>query len=43
VSREHFLIERRNAGCVLVDGESTCGTIIVGTSLSPYVFKFRIG
>ena len=66
VSREHFLIERRDAGYVLVDRESTCGTIvegeavggenkggtlalrdgdviIAGTSLSPYVFKFRVG
>jgi pSer/pThr/pTyr-binding forkhead associated (FHA) protein len=66
VSREHFVIDRRDAGYVLVDRESTCGTlvegepvggenkggtvavrdgdvIIVGTSLSPYVFKFRVG
>ena len=66
VSREHFVIERRDAGYALVDRESTCGTIvegetvggehrggtaalrdgdviIVGTSLSPYVFKFRVG
>jgi pSer/pThr/pTyr-binding forkhead associated (FHA) protein len=66
VSRAHFLIERAGAGYVLVDRESTCGTIvegqvvggdtrggtvalhdgdviIVGTSNSPYVFKFRIG
>lgn len=65
VSREHFAIERRDAGYVLVDRESTCGTIvegetvggehkggtvtlrdadviIVGTSLSPFVFKFRV-
>ncbi len=65
VSRAHFLIDRRAAGYVLVDRESTCGTIvegetvggehkggtvalhdgdviIVGTSLSPYVFKFRV-
>jgi pSer/pThr/pTyr-binding forkhead associated (FHA) protein len=64
VSREHVLIERRDAGYVLVDRESTCGTIvegetvggknrggtvalhdgdviIVGTSASPFVFKFR--
>lgn len=66
VSRAHFLIEREGAGCVLVDRESTCGTIvegqiigggtrggtialhdgdviIVGTSNSPYAFKFRVG
>ncbi|HSL47804.1 MAG TPA: FHA domain-containing protein, partial [Candidatus Deferrimicrobiaceae bacterium] len=66
VSRAHFLIERAGAGYVLVDRESTCGTIvegeivgggtrggtialhdgdviIVGTSNSPYAFKFRIG
>ena len=65
VSRAHFLIERAGAGYVLVDRESTCGTIvegeivgggtrggtialhdgdviIVGTSNSPYAFKFRI-
>jgi pSer/pThr/pTyr-binding forkhead associated (FHA) protein len=65
VSRAHFLIERDGAGYVLVDRESTCGTIvegelvgggtrggtvalhdgdviIVGTSNSPYAFKFRI-
>lgn len=65
VSREHFLLERREAGYVLVDRQSTCGTIvegetvggenkggtvalrdgdviIVGTSLSPFVFKFRV-
>jgi pSer/pThr/pTyr-binding forkhead associated (FHA) protein len=65
VSRAHFLIEREGAGYVLVDRESTCGTIvegelvgggtrggtvalhdgdviIVGTSNSPYAFKFRI-
>lgn len=66
VSRAHFLIDRGGDGYVLVDRESTCGTIvegeivgggtrggtialhdgdviIVGTSTSPYVFKFRIG
>ena len=66
VSREHFQIERRDTGYVLVDRESTCGTIvegatvggqnkggtvplrdgdviIVGTSASAYVFKFRVG
>jgi len=66
VSRAHFEIDRRDAGYVLVDRESTCGTIvegqavggdtqggtcslhdgdviIVGTSHSPYVFKFRAG
>ncbi|HSL47710.1 MAG TPA: FHA domain-containing protein [Candidatus Deferrimicrobiaceae bacterium] len=66
VSRAHFLIERDGAGYVLVDRESTCGTIvegeivgggtrggtialhdgdviIVGTSNSPYAFKFRVG
>ena len=65
VSREHFLIERRDAGYVLVDRQSTCGTIvegetvggenrggtvalrdgdviIVGSSASPFVFKFRL-
>lgn len=65
VSRAHFQIDRTDAGYVLVDRESTCGTIvegeivgggtrggtialhdgdviIVGTSNSPYVFKFRI-
>lgn len=64
VSREHFQIERQDSGYVLVDRESTCGTIvegqvvggqnkggtaplrdgdvvIVGTSASPFVFKFR--
>ena len=64
VSREHFQIERLDTGYVLVDRESTCGTIVegatvggqnkggtaplrdgdvivVGTSASPYVFKFR--
>jgi len=66
VSRAHFQIERDDTGYVLVDRESTCGTIvegelvggdtrggtitlhdgdviIVGTSSSPYVFKFRTG
>ena len=66
VSREHFRIERRDAGYVVVDCKSTCGTIvegetvggehkggsmplhdgdviIVGTSTSPFVFKFRVG
>jgi pSer/pThr/pTyr-binding forkhead associated (FHA) protein len=66
VSREHFAIDRDASGYILVDHESTCGTIvegqtvggqgrggksplhdgdviIVGTSRSPYVFKFRIG
>jgi pSer/pThr/pTyr-binding forkhead associated (FHA) protein len=66
VSRAHFQIDRAGAGYVLVDRESTCGTIvegeivgggtrggtialhdghviIVGTSNSPYAFKFRIG
>ena len=66
VSREHFQIERRDTGYVLVDRGSTCGTIvegqvvggqntggtaplragdviIVGTSASPFVFKFRVG
>lgn len=65
VSREHFLIEQEGDGYVLVDRESTCGTIvegktvggqtrggraelhdgdviIVGTSVSPFVFQFRI-
>jgi len=66
VSRAHFHIDRDDSGgYVLVDRESTCGTIvegdvvgggtrggtvalhdgdviIVGTSNSPYVFKFRI-
>ena len=65
VSRAHFEIDRADAGYVLVDRASTCGTIvegqivggdtrggtvplrdgdviIVGTSLSPYVFKFRV-
>jgi len=66
VSRAHFEIDRDDAGYVLVDRASTCGTIvegqavggdtqggtrslhdgdviIVGTSRSPYAFKFRIG
>jgi len=66
VSREHFEIDRDDAGCILVDRASTCGTIvegqtvgdetrggtlslrdgdviIVGTSRSPYAFKFRVG
>jgi pSer/pThr/pTyr-binding forkhead associated (FHA) protein len=66
VSRAHFLIDRDGASYVVVDRESTCGTIvegeivgggtrggtialhdgdviIVGTSNSPYAFKFRIG
>jgi pSer/pThr/pTyr-binding forkhead associated (FHA) protein len=65
VSREHFLIDTEGEGFVLVDRESTCGTIvegqtvggqthggrvplhdgdvvIVGTSLSPFVFQFRV-
>jgi pSer/pThr/pTyr-binding forkhead associated (FHA) protein len=65
VSREHFEIDRDDAGYVLVDRASTCGTIvegqgvggdtrggtlplhdgdviIVGTSRSPYAFKFRL-
>jgi pSer/pThr/pTyr-binding forkhead associated (FHA) protein len=65
VSRAHFQIDRDDAGYVLVDRGSTCGTlvegeiaggdtrggtialhdgdvIIVGTSKSPYVFKFRV-
>ena len=64
VSREHFLIEHNGSHYVLVDRQSTCGTlvegtlvggkqtggavrlrdgdvIIVGSSASPYVFKFR--
>ncbi len=64
VSREHFEIDRDDAGYILVDRASTCGTIvegqgvggdtrggtlplhdgdviIVGTSRSPYTFKFR--
>jgi len=66
VSRSHFQIDWADASYVLVDLESTCGTIvegtlvggdtrggtitlhdgdviIVGTSNSPYVFKFRVG
>lgn len=66
VSREHFQIEDNGTGYVLVDRQSTCGTlvegkvvggrqaggaapladgdvIIVGTSSSRYVFKFRVG
>jgi pSer/pThr/pTyr-binding forkhead associated (FHA) protein len=66
VSRSHFQIDRSDAGYLLVDLESTCGTIvegtlvggvtrggtiplhdgdviIVGTSNSPYAFKFRFG
>jgi pSer/pThr/pTyr-binding forkhead associated (FHA) protein len=66
VSRSHFQIDRSDAGYLLVDLESTCGTIvegtlvggdtrggtialhdgdviIVGTSNSPYAFKFRVG
>jgi pSer/pThr/pTyr-binding forkhead associated (FHA) protein len=66
VSRAHFLIDRAGASYVVVDRESTCGTIvegeivgggtrggtialhdgdviIVGTSNSPYAFKFRVG
>ena len=66
VSRSHFQIDWADAGYVLVDLESTCGTIvegtlvggdtrggtitlhdgdviIVGTSNSPYAFKFRVG
>jgi pSer/pThr/pTyr-binding forkhead associated (FHA) protein len=66
VSRAHFQIDRDEAGYVLVDRGSTCGTlvegeiaggdtrggtialhdgdvIIVGTSKSPYAFKFRVG
>lgn len=65
VSREHFQIDRGDAGWVLVDLGSTCGTIvegqtvggqrrggtaplrdgdviIVGTSASRYVLKFRV-
>jgi pSer/pThr/pTyr-binding forkhead associated (FHA) protein len=65
VSREHFTIDRGDAGYILVDQASTCGTIvesktvggknkggtvalrdgdviIVGTSGSPFVFKFRV-
>lgn len=53
MSREHFMIDHRDAGYVLVDRASTCGTIVEGetvggerkggTSRSPYVFKFRVG
>jgi len=66
VSREHFEIDRDDAGYILMDRASTCGTIVegqtvggetrggtlslhdgdvifVGTSRSPYVFKFRVG
>lgn len=66
VSREHFQIEHNGAQYVLVDRQSTCGTlvegqvvggkqaggavplrdgdvIIVGTSASRFVFKFRAG
>ena len=65
VSREHFQIQQHGTSYVLVDRQSTCGTIlegavigggkagrevqlsdgdviIVGTSQSPYVFKFRL-
>ena len=65
VSREHFQILYNGTRYVLVDRQSTCGTIvegtvvggrsaggavqlddgdviIVGTSSSPYVFKFRV-
>ena len=65
VSREHFQIQDHGTSYVLVDRQSTCGTlvegaviggakaggevqlsdgdvIIVGTSQSPYVFKFRV-
>jgi pSer/pThr/pTyr-binding forkhead associated (FHA) protein len=64
VSRQHFQIQHNGTGYVLVDRQSTCGTIvegavigrakaggevqlsdgdviIVGTSQSPFVFKFR--
>ena len=66
VSREHFQIEHNGTQYVLVDRQSTCGTlvegqvvggkqaggavplrdgdvIIVGTSASRFVFKFRAG
>jgi len=66
VSRTHLQIDCDDAGYVLVDRASTCGTIvegqivgggtrggtialhdgdviIVGTSNSPYAFKFRVG
>jgi len=64
VSREHFLIDRDEAGFFLMDRGSSCGTlvegqqvgaghparaplhdhdvIIVGTSLSRFIFKFRL-
>jgi len=65
VSREHFQIEHNGTCRVLVDRQSTCGTIvegqliggnhaggttplrdgdviIVGTSSSRFVFKFRV-
>jgi len=65
VSREHFQIEHNGTHWVLVDRQSTCGTIvegqviggnhaggaaplrdgdviIVGTSSSRFVFKFRV-
>jgi pSer/pThr/pTyr-binding forkhead associated (FHA) protein len=65
VSREHFLIDYRDGGYVLVDRGSACGTlvegvqvgekrsggtvplhnndvIIVGTSVSDFIFKFMI-
>jgi len=38
VSRAHFAIDR-GGSIPLHDGD----VIIVGTSLSPYVFKFRVG
>jgi pSer/pThr/pTyr-binding forkhead associated (FHA) protein len=64
VSREHFLIDHNGTDFVLVDRQSTCGTIVegalvggnhdggavtlrdgdvivVGTSASRFVFKFR--
>jgi pSer/pThr/pTyr-binding forkhead associated (FHA) protein len=31
VSRSHFQIDRSDAGYLLVDLESTCGTIVEGT------------
>jgi len=33
VSREHFLIERRNGGFYLVDRQSMCGTIVEGVTV----------
>jgi pSer/pThr/pTyr-binding forkhead associated (FHA) protein len=65
VSREHFEIDHNGTQYVLIDRQSTCGTIvegsvvggrnaggavrlgdgdviIVGTSTSRYVFKFRV-